>query len=66
MPDGPEQEARDKIFLDRFEKEDQSDELFPSRWTCPVVQRWLYGYDAVKEVEEAHQKNPEFSVSANL
>jgi salicylate hydroxylase len=26
---------------------------FPSRWTCPEVQPWLYGYDAEKEVEAA-------------
>ncbi|KAF2635499.1 FAD/NAD(P)-binding domain-containing protein [Massarina eburnea CBS 473.64] len=26
---------------------------FPSRWTCPVAQRWLFGYDAVEEVRVA-------------
>ena len=61
MPDGPEQEARDKIFKARFEKEDEVDEPFPSRWTCPVVQKWLYGYDAVKEVENALKLDPSFS-----
>ncbi|KAF3000698.1 hypothetical protein E8E13_002413 [Curvularia kusanoi] len=29
---------------------------FPSRWTCPEVQPWLYGYDAFKEVETAIAK----------
>jgi salicylate hydroxylase len=60
MPNGPEQETRDKIFLSRFEKEDETNEPFPSRWTCPVVQQWVYGYDAVKEVEDAVRVNPEF------
>ncbi|KIW00735.1 uncharacterized protein PV09_07719 [Verruconis gallopava] len=60
MPDGAEQEARDRIFMSRFEKEDETNEPFPSRWTCPVVQRWLYGYDAVREVEEAVAANPTF------
>lgn len=27
--------------------------------TCPEVQPWLYGYDAVKEVETAVLQNPE-------
>lgn len=51
MPDGPEQEARDKVFLSQLGKELKAP--FPSRWTCPQVQPWLYGYDAFKEVEEA-------------
>jgi len=82
MPNGPEQEARDKLFLSRLGKEDEKAEPFPSRWsvlrysllgrqpkanklnrTCPVVQPWLYGYDAVKEVEEAVNMDPDFSRS---
>ncbi|KAF1997773.1 FAD binding domain-containing protein [Amniculicola lignicola CBS 123094] len=51
LPDGPEQEARDQIFEKWFGKD--IGEAFPSRWTCPVVQKWLYGYDADKEVEAA-------------
>lgn len=66
MLNGPEQVARDKLFLDRFEKEDEINEPFPSRWTCPVVQPWLYGYNAMKEVDEAVRANPNFSVSSNL
>jgi salicylate hydroxylase len=31
---------------------------FPSRWTCPRVQRWLYGYDAYTEVEEGFKSYP--------
>jgi salicylate hydroxylase len=34
--------------------------------TCPEVQPWLYGYDAVKEVEEAVATNPGLFVTSNL
>lgn len=57
MRDGLEQEKRDKLFEMWLEKakgaEIEGEEEFPSRWTCPVVQPWLYGYDAFKEVEAA-------------
>ncbi|KAK8024713.1 FAD-dependent monooxygenase OpS4 [Apiospora arundinis] len=56
MPDGPEQEARDKIFLLQLGKELKGP--FPSRWTCPQVQPWLYGYDAYEEVENAVREEP--------
>jgi salicylate hydroxylase len=49
--DGPEQEERDERMLRQLGKELQGP--FPSRWTCPEVQPWLYGYDAHKEVEAA-------------
>lgn len=51
MPDGPEQEARDALFLSQLGKELKGP--FPSRWTCPEIQPWLYGYDAYEEVERA-------------
>jgi salicylate hydroxylase len=54
MPEGEERDARDKVFAEwigKSEELEKSDGEFPSRWTCPVVQPWLYGYDAVKEVE---------------
>jgi salicylate hydroxylase len=51
MRNGPEQEQRDRLMLSMLGKELQGP--FPSRWTCPEVQPWLYGYDAVKEVEAA-------------
>ncbi|KAJ4288932.1 hypothetical protein N0V90_011273 [Kalmusia sp. IMI 367209] len=60
MPDGAEQEARDNLFerwSGRSEELEKSEQGFPSRWTCPVVQRWLYGYDAVKEVEAALKRS---------
>ncbi|KAF1968159.1 salicylate hydroxylase-like protein [Bimuria novae-zelandiae CBS 107.79] len=53
MKDGPEQEARDKVFAEwmgRSAELEGSAREFPSRWTCPVVQPWLYGYDAMREV----------------
>lgn len=63
MPDGPEQEARDEIFLSRLGKRerDGDEEVrrpFPSRWTCPVVQGWIWGYDAYQEVREALSRDP--------
>ncbi|KAI1484629.1 FAD binding domain-containing protein [Biscogniauxia mediterranea] len=57
MPDGPEQEARDRIFRLQLET-GEVQAPFPSRWTCPQVQPWLYGYDAYKEVEEAVLQSP--------
>ena len=51
MRDGPEQEERDERMLRQLGQELQGS--FPSRWTCPEVQPWLYGYDALKEVEAA-------------
>ncbi|GAW19461.1 hypothetical protein ANO14919_089480 [Xylariales sp. No.14919] len=56
MRDGPEQEARDELFLSQLGKEVKAP--FPSRWSCPKVQPWLYGYDAYREVEEAVSKDP--------
>ncbi|KAK9447912.1 3-hydroxybenzoate 6-hydroxylase [Limtongia smithiae] len=60
MPDGLQQQARDAIFLSQLDK--QITGAFPSRWTCPIVQPWLYGYDAIEEAEKAvHKaKNEEF------
>ncbi|CAI7613648.1 unnamed protein product [Penicillium bialowiezense] len=57
MPNGEEQEKRDQLFLSQLGKEIKG--AFPSRWTCPEVQPWLYGYDAIKEVETAVLQNPE-------
>ncbi|OAL57181.1 salicylate hydroxylase-like protein [Pyrenochaeta sp. DS3sAY3a] len=49
MRNGPDQEKRDELMLRQLGTELSG--AFPSRWTCPEVQPWLYGYDAVKEVE---------------
>ncbi|KAI1199280.1 hypothetical protein F5X97DRAFT_297301 [Nemania serpens] len=56
MRNGPEQEARDELFLSQLGNELKGP--FPSRWTCPQVQPWLYGYDAYQEVKEAVSKDP--------
>ncbi|KAK1963192.1 FAD binding domain-containing protein, partial [Colletotrichum sublineola] len=61
--DGPEQETRDQIFLSQLGKEPKG--AFPSRWTCPEVQPWLYGYDAYKEVEKAMKTDPFNKPSSN-
>ncbi|OOQ86506.1 FAD binding domain protein [Penicillium brasilianum] len=57
MVDGEEQKKRDEVFLSQLGKEIKG--AFPSRWTCPQVQPWLYGYDAIKEVEKAVAQHPE-------
>ena len=56
MPDGEKQVKRDELMLSMLGGELKAD--FPSRWTCPRVQRWLYGYDAYKEAEEGFKANP--------
>jgi salicylate hydroxylase len=56
MPDGSAQEKRDELMTGMLGGELKAD--FPSRWTCPRVQRWLYGYDAYKEVEEGFNASP--------
>ena len=48
MADGPRQIERDRQLL-----EEEPFEGFPNRWADPVFQRWLFGYDAEKEVEGA-------------
>jgi salicylate hydroxylase len=52
MRDGTEQEDRDRLMLSMLGKEGVQGP-FPSRWTCPEVQAWLYGYDACAAVEDA-------------
>lgn len=56
MLDGAEQEARDELMLSKPGKD--IDVKFPSRWQCPVVQPWLYGYDAKMETEAALREKP--------
>jgi salicylate hydroxylase len=57
MADDPDQEARDKVFLSQLGKSPLQGP-FPSKWTCPQVQPWLYGYDAFDIVEKAVLKDP--------
>lgn len=48
MHDGPKQVERDRILL-----ENMPFKGFPNRWADPVFQPYLFGYDTVKETEEA-------------
>ena len=50
MPDGPAQKERDMIFENFWGKKPTGE--FPSQWTCPITQPWLYAYDAYAEVEK--------------
>ena len=56
LEDGPEQRARDELMTEMLDGEVRAN--FPSRWTCPKVQNWLYGYDAYHAVEESFKTNP--------
>jgi salicylate hydroxylase len=59
LVDGEVQMQRDKVFSEGEEAvRSERREGFPSRWTCPRVQKWLYGYDAYEEVERAWEKDP--------
>ncbi|KAF2200691.1 FAD binding domain-containing protein [Delitschia confertaspora ATCC 74209] len=55
LRDGVEQEERDRLMTSLLGQELEGP--FPSRWTCPIVQKWLYGYDAEKEVEKIQRKS---------
>ena len=56
MEDGEAQRARDARFESMLGGEPQAP--FPSRWTCPEIQPFLYGYDAYAEAEKAFQEDP--------
>ncbi|KAL2196364.1 hypothetical protein P885DRAFT_69429 [Corynascus similis CBS 632.67] len=56
LEDGEAQEKRDALMLSMLGKEIKAP--FPSRWTCPEIQPFLYGYDAYAEAEQAYQENP--------
>ncbi|EOO02957.1 putative fad binding domain protein [Phaeoacremonium minimum UCRPA7] len=56
LPDGEAQERRDKLMLGQLGKEVQPG--FPSRWTSPDIQAFLYAYDAYAEAEKAYQESP--------
>ncbi|SPN98901.1 related to salicylate hydroxylase [Cephalotrichum gorgonifer] len=58
LPDGEAQKARDARMVAALERDSGPDEGFPSRWTCPRVQRFLYGYDAYAEAERAYKADP--------
>jgi salicylate hydroxylase len=58
LEDGEEQEKRDEYMLSLLGKQGEEKGDFPSRWTCPRVQRWLYGYDSYAEAEKAYAETP--------
>ncbi|KAF4780220.1 FAD dependent oxidoreductase [Colletotrichum scovillei] len=58
MPDGPEQERRDEIMTASLAPGEEPRPGFPSRWTCPDIQRFLYSYDAYEEAEAAYKQDP--------
>lgn len=58
LPDGEGQRARDEIMLAALKSEKGPVAGFPSRWTCPRVQDFLYGYDAYAEAEAAYNTEP--------
>jgi salicylate hydroxylase len=57
LPDGETQRVRDEVFA-RAQGKEEPEGDYPSRWTCPRVQRWLYGYDAYEEVAGAFARDP--------
>ena len=63
LEDGEEQVRRDELMEGQLGGEITG--AFPSRWTCPVVQRWLYGYDAFREVEGALAERERERVNAD-
>ncbi|KAK1594749.1 FAD dependent oxidoreductase [Colletotrichum navitas] len=58
MPDGPEQERRDEVMAASLGPGAEPQPGFPSRWTCPEIQRFLYSYDAYAEAEESYNQDP--------
>ncbi|KAK3378379.1 hypothetical protein B0H63DRAFT_246078 [Podospora didyma] len=56
LPDGEKQRQRDELMLSMLGGEVRAP--FPSRWTCPEIQPFLYGYDAYAKAEEAFRENP--------
>ncbi|KAF2484884.1 salicylate hydroxylase [Neohortaea acidophila] len=56
LEDGELQQQRDDLFLSQLGK--PVDCAFPSRWTCPKVQPWLYGYDSNIVADEAVHAHP--------
>ena len=51
MVDGDRQQERDRQLL-----EQEPFKGFPNRWADPVFQKYLFGYDAYVQVDEAWKK----------
>ncbi|TDZ51650.1 FAD-dependent monooxygenase OpS4 [Colletotrichum trifolii] len=58
MPDGPDQERRDGIMTTSLADGKGPQPGFPSRWTCPEIQGFLYSYDAYAEAKRAYSERP--------
>lgn len=60
MPDGAEQQQRDKHMMDELYGKSSrgSDVQNPNRWSDKSFQPWLFGYDAIKEVSETPMSLP--------
>ena len=57
LPDGEKQQERDAVFKSQLGNGIPTVK-FPSKWTCPEVQPWLYGYDAYQQVEDEIARRP--------
>ncbi len=53
LPDGPQQEERDRRLLEDAEP---SDGLPRHPWADPAMQEYLFGYDALEEVDRAWER----------
>ena len=51
MPDGDRQRERDRQLTQH-----EPFEGYPNRWADPVFQKFLFGYDAYKEVDQAWER----------
>lgn len=60
MPDGPEQEARDKAM--RAEVEGRPFLSSANQWSDPVTVAWSFGYDAEEAMEDAWEKAVNHSI----
>lgn len=52
LHDGPKQQERDRQLL-----EEEPFEGYPNRWADPVFQKFLFGYDAIKEADIAWKRS---------
>ncbi|KAK1831623.1 hypothetical protein QBC39DRAFT_391197 [Podospora conica] len=58
LEDGEAQTLRDEVFARNLGKE-EVEGGFPSRWTCPDVQGFLWGYDAYADAERGWKEDLE-------
>lgn len=63
LEDGEAQRIRDEVFARNLGRE-EVEAGFPSRWTCPEVQGFLWGYDAYADAERGWKEDVERGVEA--